>query len=180
MLGFCGFRGRGVKETGDEEKSALVGDGLGVVSDTEVVGSVVNVNLTSLGTDKDEISREDRVNTAVWGVDEDKSVADGEEEILGEGLDDVVTPVDCCRGVADGDRVARWVVSVVVRVDDNWSVFGGDRKYTEESLVDVVKARVADESWGAEDVFPVTIVNDAEEEEVITWLSTKKQTNIEF
>ena len=65
MLGFCGFRGRGVKETGDEEKSALVGDGLGVVSDTEVVGSVVNVNLTSLGTDKDEISREDRVNTAV-------------------------------------------------------------------------------------------------------------------
>ena len=83
-------------------------------------------------------------------------------------MDDVVTPVDCCRGVADGDRVARWVVSVVVRVDDNWSVFGGDRKYTEESLVDVVKARVADESWGADDVFPVTIVNDAEEEEVIT------------
>ena len=65
MLGFCGFWGRGVEETGDEEKSALVGDGLGVVSDTEVVGSVVNVNLTSLGTDKDEISREDRVNTAV-------------------------------------------------------------------------------------------------------------------
>ena len=83
-------------------------------------------------------------------------------------MDDVVTPVDCCRGVADGDRVARCVALIVVRVDDNWSVFGGDKKYTEESLVDVVKARVADESWGAEDVFPVTIVNDAEEEEVIT------------
>ena len=82
-------------------------------------------------------------------------------------MDDVVTPVDCCRGVADGDRVAGWVASVVVRVDDNWSVLGGDRKYTEESLVDVVKARVADESWrGA--VFPVTLVNDAEEEEIIT------------
>jgi len=35
-------------------------------------------------------------------------------------------------------------------------------------LVDVVKARVADESWGAEDAFPVTLVNDAEEEEVVT------------
>ena len=65
MLGFFGFWGRGVEESSGEEKSALVGDGLGVVSDTEVVGSVVNVNLTSLGTDKDEISREDRVNTAV-------------------------------------------------------------------------------------------------------------------
>ena len=81
-------------------------------------------------------------------------------------MDDVVTLVDCFRGVADGDRVAGWVASVVVRVDDNWSVFGDDRKYTDESLVDVVKARVADESWGA--VFPVTLVNDAEEEEIIT------------
>ena len=82
-------------------------------------------------------------------------------------MDDVVTLVaSCCRGVADGDRVAGWVASVVVRVDDNWSVFGGDRKYTEESLVDVVKATVAGESWGA--LFPVTLVNDAEEEEIIT------------
>jgi len=65
MLGFCGFWGRGVEETFDEERNALVGDGLGVVSDTEVVGSVVNVRLTSLGIDEGEIPGVDWVNAEV-------------------------------------------------------------------------------------------------------------------
>ena len=56
MLGFCGFWGRDVEETGDEEKRALVGDELGVVSDTKVVGSM---GLTSLKTNEGEIPRED-------------------------------------------------------------------------------------------------------------------------
>ena len=112
MLGFCGFWGRDVEETGDEEKRALVGDELGVVSDTEVVGAM---GLMSLKTNEGEIPRED-FNSGVCGVDEDESVT-------------------------DGDRVIPGVAAVVVRVDDNRVVFDGDRENT-EGLADVVTATV--------------------------------------
>ena len=139
MLGFFGFWGRGVEETSGEERSALVGDGLGVFSDTEVVGSL---GLMSLETDEGEIPGEDLVNSEVWRIDEDNSVTDGDEVVPG-------------------------VAKVIVRVDDN------------RGLLDVVTAAETDGSWGAEDACPVTLAYDTEEEEVDTWLSTKKQTNIE-
>ena len=129
MLGFCGFWGRGVEETFGEERSALVGDGLGVVSDTEIVGSV---GLTSLETDEGEIPGEDLVNSGVSGIDEDNSVTDGDEVIPG-------------------------VAVVVVRVDENRGLSDGDSENTEEGLVDVVTVAETDGSWGAEDACPVTL-----------------------
>ena len=169
MLGFCGFGCRGVEETFGEERSALVGDGLGVVSDTEVVGSV---GLTSLETDEGEIPGEDLVNSGVWGIDEDKSatdvdrvipvvakvvvrvddnrgVFDSDRENIEEGLVDVVTAAwlsaDEDKSVTDGDEVILGEAKVVVRVDDN------------RSLVDVVTVTETNESWGAEDSCPVTL-----------------------
>ena len=101
MLGFFGFWGRGVEETSGEERSALVGDGLGVFSDTEVVGSV---GLTSLETDEGEIPGEDLVNSEVWGIDEDNSVTDGDEVV--PGVAKVIVRVDDNRGLLDVETAA--------------------------------------------------------------------------
>ena len=59
------------------------------------------------------------------------------------------------KSVTDGDRVFPGVAAVVVSVDDNRGVFDVDTENTEEDT-------------------------EEEEEEEVTWLSAKKQTNIEY